>query len=306
MTKVKFSPGLSLRGAAATKQSHQKDESFYGIASPGARNDRMRDFWTKVTKVKRTNLFFSALFTLIILFTFPLYAIESQVGYEYWRLSFFSPSRVYRLRLTEKTDIGGTDYVEYIRTDRFNRWDNTFHIGYTGKYEWLGWDLMGGFTPQAAVTHRQIWDLTLYLPSPGYGLEPTLRGVYRQFTPARIKSWEGGFRWVPSKGWDATSRWGRSKTDLLGVGKKPAKSTFYQLGYMYQAAMRVFGFQGAWKEFFDSGNPLSPGEYSIKEKGAGFQWALPTGIGLIGSYALERRSNLTEIKKYNISVNQSY
>ncbi|MBI4669729.1 MAG: hypothetical protein HY747_11225 [Elusimicrobia bacterium] len=235
------------------------------------------------------------------------WAVESEIGFDYWNLSFYSPSRSYRLRM-ENQEETGSSYAEYIRTDRFGYIDNTFHAGYTGRYGALGWDLKGGNTPKAEVMYRQMAELILYLPSPGYRLEPFLRGNYRRYTPARVQTQELGLRGSPMAGWDATVRWGTINTRLLGGNsvEKKAGSTSYQLGYQIQEFVRLFVFQGAWMEFFDSGNPANPGEFSIKERGAGFWWSLDKGVRLTASYSIERRSNDTFVKKYSTAFQQVY
>ncbi|MBI2069186.1 MAG: hypothetical protein HYT79_01170 [Elusimicrobia bacterium] len=234
-------------------------------------------------------------------------ALNTEWGYEYWDLSFFSPSRIWSLRLQERGK-KGTGYIEYYRTSRFKRQDNTVHGGIVGKLGPLGWDLKAGFTPKAAVLYRQISEVIFYLPSPGYTLEPFVRGNYRRFTDAKVTTGEAGLRFSPLSGWDASVRAGYIQTALEGPAtqNKDAGSQSYQLGYTWKEALRIFTFYGSWREFFDSGNPSNPGEYSIAERGGGLSWALISAGKLKATHSQERRSNGASIKKYSLAVETSF
>ncbi|MBI2069817.1 MAG: hypothetical protein HYT79_04370 [Elusimicrobia bacterium] len=236
------------------------------------------------------------------------WAVESEVGYEHWDFSFFSPSRIWRVKMQELIEKGQTNYVEYIRTHRFDYRDNTYHVGYTGLSQGWGWDFKYGNTPKAAVMYRHLAQLTLYLPPPGYHLEPSITGALRRYTEAKVSTGELGLRWSPLAGWEAKAKWGRIRTELLGPvpQKKFSDSTSYQLGYMWTSALRLSMSQGSWKEFFDPGNPLNPAEYEVTERGGSFTWFFPADVQLTGAYSLERRSNDTSVKKYGVFFRQAY
>ncbi|MBI4369928.1 MAG: hypothetical protein HY547_06840 [Elusimicrobia bacterium] len=236
-----------------------------------------------------------------------LYGIDSAVGYDYGNLSFYSPSRAWRLWMQDRTDTG-SDFVEYIRTHRFEHWDNTFNAGYGGQERGLRWEVKFGATPKADTMYRNMVGTTLFLPSPGYQVEPFVHGDYRRYTGAKLTASEAGLRGTVGKTLDATVSWGRLSTTRLGDinVKNSAGTTSQRLGMHWTPAIYIFGLRLKRKEFFDPGNPYDPQDYEVDEHGGGINWMLDQGVQLQGTYVIEDRSNGTWIKKYGITYQQAY
>lgn len=246
-------------------------------------------------------------FLSLILAAVPSYAVDSEFGYEFWDMSFFTPSRTWRLGMREQIDVTMNSF-EYLRTSRFGMVDNTFDVGYAGREAKWSWDFHLGYTPKAGVMYEKMAQLTLFLPQPGLPIEPSVRGDFKRYGGAKLTTTEAGLRWLPAAGWEASGRWGRIQTDLLIPPNTKHSSPFlnYQLGYQWSPAMRLFVFQGSGKEFFDPGNPANPLEYNRDERGGGFHWGIDSGIRLMGTYALEKRSNGDSIRKYVLTLQQTY
>lgn len=220
-------------------------------------------------------------------------------GYEYWDLSFFAPSRNYRLAVNRAPGGAGPAF-EYARTDRFNRLDNTFSAGWIQPMKGWGWQAQAALTPKAAIMYRHMESAAIYLPSPLKGAEPFVTGFHRLYTEARNLSGSFGWRQDLGKGFDLTGQAGKTKTHLL-KGNKTKHSTgtsALEAGCRYKTA-RVFVWKAHWKEFFDSGGPTT-GAFSSTEIGGGVMAGEKTRLRL--SYAQEERTSKTLIHKTALSV----
>ncbi|MBI4369850.1 MAG: hypothetical protein HY547_06450 [Elusimicrobia bacterium] len=231
--------------------------------------------------------------------------LDWQTSFEYWNLSYFSPSSIYRAGASKRWD-AGTLSIEWSRTGRFGYQDNTFAAGWSMKNNDWGWSLQGSATPLADVMYRHNETATLYLP-PWLPRVETYAGLsYRRYNESRIGDGFAGALYYLPRGFEVLARGGRSRTALVDSLTPAQWSNSWSLeaGYSPADGARVYAWRAGWKEFVESGLESS-GEFKSAENGLGLS-CRKHPLALRFSLAYEKRSTASSIHKTSIGLDWKY